>query len=128
MVAHVSSIGAGDGFTISAVPSVLRKPAGSGCCAGVALACLFPLLSAFTHAAASREIAIWLVLMTFLSLLTLALRWYGQGFEYRGQLAVATHELRMRLGEQLRSMPLTTLQSARAGISTRCCWAAWMRT
>ncbi|KHS72695.1 ABC transporter permease [Pectobacterium brasiliense] len=82
---------------------------------GLALACLFPLLSAFTHAAASREIAIWLVLMTFLSLLTLALRWYGQGFEYRGQLAAATHELRMRLGEQLRSMPLTTLQSARAG-------------
>ncbi|QSD34141.1 ABC transporter ATP-binding protein [Pectobacterium brasiliense] len=82
---------------------------------GLALACLFPLLSAFTHAAASREIAMWLVLMTFLSLLTLALRWYGQGFEYRGQLAAATHELRMRLGEQLRSMPLTTLQSARAG-------------
>ncbi|MBN7767175.1 ABC transporter ATP-binding protein [Pectobacterium brasiliense] len=82
---------------------------------GLALACLFPLLSAFTHAAASHEIAIWLGLMTFLSLLTLALRWYGQGFEYRGQLAAATHELRMRLGEQLRSMPLTTLQSARAG-------------
>ncbi|MDY4332447.1 ABC transporter ATP-binding protein [Pectobacterium brasiliense] len=82
---------------------------------GLALACLFPLLSAFTHAAASREIAMWLVLMTFLSLLTLVLRWYGQGFEYRGQLAAATHELRMRLGEQLRSMPLTTLQSARAG-------------
>ncbi|MFJ5362399.1 ABC transporter ATP-binding protein [Pectobacterium sp. CHL-2024] len=82
---------------------------------GLALACLFPLLSAFTHAAASHEIAIWLGLMTFLSLLTLVLRWYGQGFEYRGQLAAATHELRMRLGEQLRNMPLTTLQSARAG-------------
>ncbi|MFJ5387568.1 ABC transporter ATP-binding protein [Pectobacterium sp. CHL-2024] len=82
---------------------------------GLALACLFPLLSAFTHAAASHEIAIWLGLMTLLSLLTLVLRWYGQGFEYRGQLAAATHELRMRLGEQLRSMPLTTLQSARAG-------------
>ncbi|QHQ21362.1 ATP-binding cassette domain-containing protein [Pectobacterium brasiliense] len=82
---------------------------------GLALACLFPLLSAFTHVEASHEIAIWLVLMTFLSLLTLVLRWYGQGFEYRGQLAAATHELRMRLGEQLRSMPLTTLQSARAG-------------
>ncbi len=66
-------------------------------------------------AVAAREIVIWLVLMTFLSLLTLVLRWYGQGFEYRGQLAAATHELRMRLGEQLRSMPLTTLQSARAG-------------
>ncbi|WP_413775883.1 ABC transporter ATP-binding protein [Pectobacterium carotovorum] len=82
---------------------------------GLALACLFPLLSAFSHAAASREIAIWLTVMTLLSLLTLVLRWYGQGFEYRGQLAAATHELRMRLGEQLRRMPLTTLQSARAG-------------
>jgi ATP-binding cassette subfamily B protein len=82
---------------------------------GLALACLFPLLSAFMHAAAAREIAIWLTAMTFLSLLTLVLRWYGQGFEYRGQLAAATHELRMRLGKQLRSMPLTTLQSARAG-------------
>ncbi|MBG0753275.1 MULTISPECIES: ABC transporter ATP-binding protein [Pectobacterium] len=82
---------------------------------GLALACLFPLLSAFTRTTAAREIAIWLTIMTFLSLLTLVLRWYGQGFEYRGQLAAATHELRMRLGEQLRSMPLTTLQSARAG-------------
>ncbi|WDG00385.1 ABC transporter ATP-binding protein [Pectobacterium carotovorum subsp. carotovorum] len=82
---------------------------------GLALACLFPLLSAFIHAEAAREIAMWLAIMTILSLLTLVLRWYGQGFEYRGQLAAATHELRMRLGEQLRSMPLTTLQSARAG-------------
>ncbi|PKX87513.1 ABC transporter ATP-binding protein, partial [Pectobacterium peruviense] len=57
----------------------------------------------------------WLAIMTILSLLTLMLRWYGQGFEYRGQLAAVTHELRMRLGEQLRSMPLTTLQSTRAG-------------
>ncbi|WP_113625626.1 ABC transporter ATP-binding protein [Pectobacterium peruviense] len=82
---------------------------------GLALACLFPLLSAFTHAEASLEIAMWLAIMTILSLLTLMLRWYGQGFEYRGQLAAVTHELRMRLGEQLRSMPLTTLQSTRAG-------------
>ncbi|MDC9818883.1 ABC transporter ATP-binding protein [Pectobacterium polonicum] len=82
---------------------------------GLALACLFPLLSAFTHAEASHEIAIWLAIMTLLSLLTLMLRWYGQGFEYCGQLAAVTHELRMRLGEKLRRMPLTTLQSARAG-------------
>ncbi|MGI8464423.1 ABC transporter ATP-binding protein [Pectobacterium punjabense] len=82
---------------------------------GLALACLFPLLSAFTLVEASHEIASWLVVMTLLSLLTLMLRWYGQGFEYRGQLAAVTHELRMRLGEKLRSMPLTTLQSSRAG-------------
>ncbi len=33
---------------------------------GLALACLFPLLSAFTGSADSREIAMWLAIMTIL--------------------------------------------------------------
>lgn len=81
---------------------------------GLALACLFPLMNAFSNAIHSDAI-VWLLVMTLLSLLTLALRWYGQGFEYRGQLATATHELRIKLGEQLRRMPLATLQSTRTG-------------
>lgn len=81
---------------------------------GLALACLFPVINAFSHPLNSDAL-LWLMAMTILSVLTLALRWYGQGFEYRGQLATATHELRMRLGEQLRRMPLTTLQSTRTG-------------
>ncbi|MCQ8846898.1 ABC transporter ATP-binding protein/permease, partial [Klebsiella sp. KJ_S1] len=34
---------------------------------------------------------------------------------YRGHLAQATHELRLRLGEQLRRVPLEKLQRGRAG-------------
>lgn len=81
---------------------------------GLALACLFPLMAAFSDAIQS-ETLFWLLLMSIFSLLTLVLRWSGQGFEYRGQLASATHELRMRLGEQLRRMPLSALQSTRTG-------------
>jgi len=81
---------------------------------GLALACLFPVINAFSHSL-NNDALQWLMVMTILSVLTLSLRWYGQGFEYRGQLATATHELRMQLGEQLRRMPLTTLQSTRTG-------------
>lgn len=49
------------------------------------------------------------------AIVTLVLRWYGLGFEYRGHLAQATHELRLRLGEQLRRVPLEKLQRGRAG-------------
>ncbi len=49
------------------------------------------------------------------AIVTLVLRWYGTGFEYRGHLAQATHELRLRLGEQLRRVPLEKLQRGRAG-------------
>lgn len=81
---------------------------------GLALACLFPVINGFWQPFTTDTLW-WLAVMTALSLLTLVLRWYGQGFEYRGQLATATHELRMRLGEQLRRMPLTRLQSTRTG-------------
>lgn len=62
------------------------------------------------------------------AIVTLVLRWYGLGFEYRGHLAQATHELRLRLGEQLRRVPLEKLQRGRAGEMNACCWAAWMKT
>lgn len=81
---------------------------------GLSLACLFPFLSAVFHPAEAGGVR-WLSVMAVLSLLTLVLRWYGQGFEYQGQMAAATHELRMRLGEQLRRIPLVKLQATRAG-------------
>lgn len=57
----------------------------------------------------------WAIIFSVTTLLTLALRWYGLGFEYCGHLAQATYELRLRLGEQLRKMPLERLQRAHAG-------------
>lgn len=86
---------------------------------GLALACVFPMLAALlgtTHrepdgAAASR----WLLAFVALALIASALRWRAQGFDFHGHMARATHALRTRLGEQLRRMPLETLQDKRAG-------------
>ncbi len=49
------------------------------------------------------------------AIVTLVLRWYGLGFEYRGHLAQATHELRLRLGEQLRRVPLEKAPARQGG-------------
>ena len=77
---------------------------------GLALACVFPMLAALLGganrapdgAAASR----WLLAFAALALITSALRWRAQGFDFHGHMARATHALRTRLGEQLRRMPL----------------------
>lgn len=82
---------------------------------GLALACLYPVLRAMLHGGTSVDVARWLALMAALSVLGIACRWYGQGFEYQGYLAQATHELRIRLGVQLRRIPLMQLQHTRSG-------------
>ncbi|MBF1994931.1 ABC transporter ATP-binding protein [Serratia symbiotica] len=81
---------------------------------GGAFACLYPIIDAVLpgDVALLRD---WAIIFSVTTLLTLALRWYGLGFEYCGHLAQATYELRLRLGEQLRKMPLERLQRARAG-------------
>ncbi|MBK1715556.1 ABC transporter ATP-binding protein [Rubrivivax gelatinosus] len=82
---------------------------------GLALACSYPLLQALlTHADAAAAWA-WLTAMAVLGLASLALRWRAQGFDYGGRMALTTHELRTRLGEQLRRMPLLQLQDKRSG-------------
>lgn len=81
---------------------------------GIAFACLYPIVDALLRNEASRLLH-WALAFSIAALVTLALRWYGLGFEYRGHLAQATHELRLRLGEQLRHVPLERLQRGRAG-------------
>ena len=81
---------------------------------GIAFACLYPIVDALLRNEASRLLH-WALAFSIAALVTLALRWYGLGFEYRGHLAQATHELRLRLGEQLRRVPLERLQRGRAG-------------
>lgn len=82
---------------------------------GLALACLYPLLQAMLQGAAPHEVMRALGGMALLSAGAIACRWIGQGFEYQGYLAQATHELRMRLGVQLRRIPLIQLQRSRSG-------------
>lgn len=79
---------------------------------GLALSCLYPLLQAMLH---GGNVLTWLATFSILSFVTLGLRWCGQGFEYNGQLTMATWSLRMRLGQQLRRIPLEQLARTGAG-------------
>ncbi|MFD0388598.1 ABC transporter ATP-binding protein [Tistrella bauzanensis] len=47
--------------------------------------------------------------------LAAVLRWRAQSFDYDGDMARATHDLRTRLGDQLRRMPLDRLHDRRSG-------------
>jgi len=80
---------------------------------GLALACLYPVLEAvFTR---QTSLWYWLLFMTLLMIAGTVLRWWGQSFDYNGDMLHTTHALRTKLGEQLRRMPLLALQDRRAG-------------
>lgn len=82
---------------------------------GLALAVIVPLMAAiFSHRDAKSALW-WLIATTVLMVIASVLRWRAQGFDFDGQMAMATHRLRTRLGEQLRRIPLETLQDKRTG-------------
>lgn len=82
---------------------------------GLALACLMPLFQALIPSAGWRAALPWLLAMTGLMLACTVIRWWAQGFDYRGDMVRNTHELRSELGAQLRRIPLEALQDKRAG-------------
>lgn len=82
---------------------------------GLALACIVPLFGAILSRPNPDVALAWLIAMTLLMAASTWLRWYGQGFDYTGHMAEATYDLRTRLGEQLRRMPLEKIQDKRAG-------------
>ncbi|MGV0758339.1 ABC transporter ATP-binding protein [Tistrella mobilis] len=98
-------------------PALRRALAGLAAAAalqGAALATLAPLLTAALAGdpASARP---WFVVFCGLAGLAAVMRWRAQGFDYDGEMARATHELRTRLGAQLRRMPLERLQDRRTG-------------
>ncbi|MDY9359546.1 ABC transporter ATP-binding protein/permease, partial [Escherichia coli] len=60
---------------------------------GIAFACLYPIIDALLRGDAPQLLN-WAMAFSVAAIVTLVLRWYGLGFEYRGHLAQATHELR----------------------------------
>lgn len=82
---------------------------------GMALACIAPLFVAVAHGAPWRTLASWLTAFSLLALGATVVRWRAQGFDYQGHMAAASHDLRIRLGQQLRRMPLEALQAHRTG-------------
>ncbi len=83
---------------------------------GLAFACFFPVLRALLADPVDVSAAwTWLAVMALATAADLALAWRGHGFEYDGAIAGMTHELRVRLGGQLRRMPLEALWRWRTG-------------
>lgn len=82
---------------------------------GLALACIAPLFVAVAQGAPWSTSASWLAAFSTLALAATALRWRAQGFDYLGHMAAASHALRVRLGQQLRRMPLEALHRHRTG-------------
>lgn len=82
---------------------------------GLALACLMPLFHALIPGASWQAALPWLLAMTGLMLASTVIRWWAQGFDYRGDMVRNTHEMRSELGAQLRRIPLEILQDKRAG-------------
>jgi len=82
---------------------------------GLALACLVPIFRVVIPHGDLAGAWPWVGIMLLLALASTGLRWVGQGFDYDGRMARATHRLRTALGEQLRRMPLEQLQDKRAG-------------
>ncbi|MFI0396920.1 ABC transporter ATP-binding protein [Paracoccus jiaweipingae] len=91
--------------------------AGAAVLQGLSLAAIVPL---FTHAFAADwpGTGRWLIGTTLLMLAATGLRWWAQGYDFDGRMAAATHRLRLRLGTQLRRIPLEVLGSRRSGEMT----------
>lgn len=81
---------------------------------GLALAAIVPLFRA-GFAQNWPVMTRWLWACSALMVATAGLRWWAQGFDFNGRMAAATHRLRLRLGQQMRRMPLEALWQSRTG-------------
>lgn len=82
---------------------------------GLALAAIVPVFSRAFHHQDWPGALRWLLIVTALMVTTAGLRWWAQGFDFNGRMAAATHRLRLRMGGQMRAMPLETLHGHRTG-------------
>ncbi|MEM8538896.1 MAG: ABC transporter ATP-binding protein [Pseudomonadota bacterium] len=83
---------------------------------GLAFACFYPLSIALLNQPADIGAAwMWLGAMLVLAALDAALRWFSMKFSFGPQLAEMNYGLRLRLGQQLRVIPLQSMAQRRAG-------------
>lgn len=83
---------------------------------GLAFACFYPLSIALLSEPANINGAwTWLVVMMVLAAIDASLRWVAMQFSFGPDLAKMNYGLRLRLGEQLRVIPLQALSQRRAG-------------
>ncbi|RXJ57644.1 ABC transporter ATP-binding protein [Candidatus Marinarcus aquaticus] len=83
---------------------------------GVAFAFFFPLLnSVFAKEFNIENTLFWLGTIVVLSIVSFIFRWLGSGFQYSEDIIQITHDIRMKLGEKIKTMPLQSLYKYRTG-------------
>lgn len=83
---------------------------------GLAFALFFPLLNnIFTSEFSINKSLFWLGAICILSLISFFFRWLGSGFQYSKDIVQITHDLRIKLGEKIKTMPLQNLYKYRTG-------------
>lgn len=69
----------------------------------------------FSSPADTRHAWIWFGLMTVFVLINVFTRWFAHDFDYGDITANITHNMRVKLGKKLRTMPLEVLSSYKTG-------------
>ncbi|OCL85289.1 putative multidrug export ATP-binding/permease protein [Aliarcobacter thereius] len=83
---------------------------------GLAFAFFYPLLNnIFASEFNLNSTLFWFFTICFLTIFSLIFRWKASHFNYSGDLVDTTHNLRVKLGEKIKSMPLQKLYQYRSG-------------
>ncbi|MBU4191492.1 MAG: ABC transporter ATP-binding protein/permease [Proteobacteria bacterium] len=83
---------------------------------GLGFACFYPLLGNLLATPSDWDtVCLWAGALAVCAVLDTAFVWMSRRFDYTGCIAEVTHQLRIRLGEQLRRMPLENLYDRRTG-------------
>ncbi|CAN8139824.1 ABC transporter related protein [uncultured Thiomicrorhabdus sp.] len=93
-------------FTLTIASAILQ---------GLAFACLYPLFNALVTEGNTEKAIQWLSTMLIISLFELILRWQAHNFGYSEKLSEVTHQMRVKIGAQLRKIPLHVLSDKRTG-------------
>lgn len=82
---------------------------------GLALVCLFPILQAVINEGNFEHAWQWFQIMLGLSLLEAFIRWHASYFSFSSEYSDVSYNLRLKLGEQLRKIPLFRLNQQNTG-------------
>ncbi len=83
---------------------------------GICYVMFFPLLTLFFNDNFEPKQALWyLLVILILTLISIALKWYAFGFSYHDDFTKILHNLRLKLGDRLKTMPLQTLSRYKTG-------------
>jgi len=83
---------------------------------GLAYAFFYPLIdSIFTNGFNLDESLFWLLLVAICTLISIIFRWNAHTFDFDGDIILITHNLRTKLGEKIKQIPLEKLYKYRTG-------------